>query len=97
MSQRVVAAARRRRRLITYGWVSGMALVIIILIYKEQTALLYILATLGVTALLAVVAFANLHRGEALTPERDAALPTAAGNDSGASAARLSPATRRRR
>jgi hypothetical protein len=97
MSQRVVAAARRRRRLITYGWVSAMALVIIILIYKEQTALLYILATLGVTALLAVVAFADLHRGEGATAERGAALPTSAVSDSGAGAARLSAATRRRR
>lgn len=97
MSQRVVAAARRRRRLITYGWVSTMALVIIILIYKEQTALLYILATLGVTALLAVVAFANLHHGEGLTAQRDAALPAADASDSGAGAARLSSATRRRK
>lgn len=97
MSQRVVAAARRRRRLITYAWVSAMALVIIFLIYKEQTALLYILATLGVTALLAVVAFANLHGGEGMITERDApALPPAA-TDSESSSARLSSATRRRR
>lgn len=60
MSQRLAVAARKRRRLITYAWVAALALGTIILIYKEQTALLYILATLGVTALLVVVAVANL-------------------------------------
>ncbi len=37
-----------------------MAAIIIALIYWEQTALLYVLATLGLTALLIVVAVANL-------------------------------------
>lgn len=60
MSQRLAVAARKRRRLITYGWVAALALGTILLIYKEQTALLYILATLGVTALLVVVAVADL-------------------------------------
>ena len=54
----------RNKRLITYLWVAALALVTIILIYKEQTAILYILATLGVTAILLVVAFADLHKGE---------------------------------
>jgi len=35
-----------------------------LLIYFEQTALLYVLATLGVTALLIIVAFADLGRSE---------------------------------
>jgi len=39
----------------------------IILIYKEMTALLYILATLGVTALLVVVAMSDLAHAESLT------------------------------
>ena len=60
MSQRLAVAARKRRRMITYAWVSGLALIVILLIVKEQTALLYILATLGVTALLVVVAAADL-------------------------------------
>ena len=66
MSQRLAVAARKRRRMITYGWVAGLAIVTILLIYKEQTALLYILATLSVTALLIVVATADL-RGSRVT------------------------------
>ncbi|HKR61376.1 MAG TPA: hypothetical protein VJS64_16805 [Pyrinomonadaceae bacterium] len=54
----------RNKRLLTYLWVAALALLTIILIYKEQTAVLYILATLGVTAILLVVAFANLSKGE---------------------------------
>ena len=60
MSQRLAVAAQKRRRLITYAWVAALALGTILLIYKEQTALLYILATLGVTALLVIVAIADL-------------------------------------
>ncbi len=36
----------RNRRLLTYLWVAALAIVTIVLIYKEQTAILYILATL---------------------------------------------------
>jgi hypothetical protein len=61
MSQRLAVAARKRRRMITYAWVAALAIITILLIYKEQTALLYILATLSVTALLIVVATADLH------------------------------------
>ena len=61
MSQRLAVAARKRRRMITYAWVAGLALITILLIYKEQTAVLYILATLGVTALLVIVAVADLE------------------------------------
>jgi len=73
MSQRLAIAARRRRRLTTYAWVAAMALVVIVLIYKEQTALLYILATLGITVLLAVVAFADLRGKGDLVSDNDAA------------------------
>ena len=41
-----------------------MAIVVFLLIYFEQTALLYVVATLGVTALLVIVALADLGRGE---------------------------------
>jgi len=61
MSQRIDAIKKRRRRLITLAWVAALALVTIVLIYKEQTAVLYILATLGVTALLVIVAVADLE------------------------------------
>ena len=53
----------RNKRLLTYLWVAVLAIVTIVLIYKEQTAVLYILATLGVTAILLIVAFADLSRG----------------------------------
>jgi uncharacterized membrane protein YhaH (DUF805 family) len=54
----------RRRKSITYLWIAVLAIVTVFLIYKEMTALLYILATLGVTAILLVVANADLSRGE---------------------------------
>jgi heme O synthase-like polyprenyltransferase len=65
--KRNVAADRRRRRMITILWTAVLAIVTIVLIYKEMTALLYILATLGVTALLLVVAMADLAHAERLT------------------------------
>ncbi len=56
-----IASERRRRRLITLVWTTLLTAVTIFLIYKELTAVLYILATLGVTSLLVVVAFADLR------------------------------------
>ena len=61
MNSRNQASSRRRRKTITYIWIAILSLIVITLIYWEQTALLYILATLGVTALLVVVALADLH------------------------------------
>jgi hypothetical protein len=55
---------RRRRKTITYLWIAGLAKLTIALLYWEKTAILYILATLGVTALLAVVAFSDLKGAE---------------------------------
>lgn len=60
---------RRRRKLITVLWATLLGLTTIILIYKEMTAVLYILATLGVTALLIVVAMADLAHAEKLTTD----------------------------
>ena len=54
----------RKRKTITYLWIAALAILTIFLIYKELTAVLYILATLGVTAILLVVAMADLSRGE---------------------------------
>ena len=54
-------ARKRRRRMVTLAWVAALALLTIGLIYKEQTAVLYILATLGVTVLLVIVAVADLE------------------------------------
>ncbi len=41
-----------------------MALLVFLLIYFQQTALLYIFSTLGVTVLLVVVALADLGKSE---------------------------------
>lgn len=48
----------------TFLWIATLAIVTISLIYWEMTALLYILATLGVTALLVVVALSDLSKHE---------------------------------
>jgi hypothetical protein len=61
MSQRIETSRKRRRRIVTLTWLAGLAALIIGLIRGEQTALLYILATLGVTALMVVVALADLE------------------------------------
>ena len=55
-----LAADRRRRKTITALWMAGLSIGVVLLIYWEQSAILYILATLGVTALLAVVAMSDL-------------------------------------
>ncbi len=60
--------ARNRRRRMTLLWIAVASAVVIGLIYKEQIALLYILATVSVTALLVVVALADL-RGAQRTAE----------------------------
>ncbi len=53
--------ARKRRRLMTLLWSALTAAIVIGLIYKEQIALLYIIATVSVTVLLVIVARADLH------------------------------------
>lgn len=60
MTRKTLAGDRRRRKLITFLWALAVAVVVIVLIYLEQTAILYILCTLGVTALLIVVALSDL-------------------------------------
>ncbi len=64
MSQRLRSNKNKRRRGITYLWILCLAVLTFLLIYFEQTSLLYILATLGVTILLVVVALADLGRSE---------------------------------
>ena len=54
------SSMRRKRRLSTFLWVSGSAAVVITLLITEQVALLYVLATLSVAALLIVVGLADL-------------------------------------
>jgi hypothetical protein len=53
-------ARKTSGRLKTFLWVAGLTILIIGLMYFEQTAILYVLATIGVTVLLTVVALADL-------------------------------------
>ena len=69
MKRRNAADDRRRRKLITILWTALLALGTVILLYKEQTALLYILATLGVTVVLVMVAAADLSPAAKLTSD----------------------------
>lgn len=75
MSQRIRTSKTKKNRGLTYLWIFGLALLVFLLIYFEQTAILYIFSTLGVTVLLVIVASADLGRsdlssGEASTGSR---------------------------
>lgn len=73
------AAARgRRKSRRSLLYIALSALVIIVLLYLEQIALLYVIATLSVAALLTVVAFADLR------PARQPATGPAPHDDSAA-------------
>jgi hypothetical protein len=69
MKRRNAASDKRRRKMITILWTAVLGIATIVLIYKEMTALLYILATLGVTALLVVVALADLSHSDKLASD----------------------------
>ncbi|HYO90723.1 MAG TPA: hypothetical protein VEQ40_03775, partial [Pyrinomonadaceae bacterium] len=58
-------------RLRTFLWIAGLAILVIVLLYFEQTAILYLLATLGLTTLLIIVARADLSGARKLTSETD--------------------------
>jgi hypothetical protein len=64
MSQRIKSNKARKARAFTYLWIFGLAVLVFLLIYFEQTSLLYVLATLGVTVLLIIVASADLGQSE---------------------------------
>ena len=53
-----ISFGRRRRR---FAWIFGSSVTVIALLYWEQTAVLYILSTLAMCALMLVVAFSNLE------------------------------------
>ena len=74
MSQRIKSNKARKARGFTYLWIFGLAVLVFLLIYFEQTSLLYIFATLGVTVLLIIVATADLGQSE-LTSEADVPSP----------------------
>ena len=79
MSQRIKPKVKKRRGF-TYLWIVGLALLVFLLIYFEQTALLYIFSTLGVTVLLVIVALADLGKSELSGSEADQAQPVSTRN-----------------
>jgi len=50
------------RRIIALFWLALVSVVVGVLIYLEQIALLYVLATLSLVVLLLIVGFADLER-----------------------------------
>lgn len=81
MSQRTRTKVKKRRGSI-YLWILGLILVAAVLIYFEQTAMLYILSTLGVTVLLVIVALADLGKSELTGAEMDKVQPVGSGKQS---------------
>jgi peptidoglycan/LPS O-acetylase OafA/YrhL len=69
MNRKTLAGDRRRRKLITVLWALGLTALVVALIYLEQTAILYILCTISVAALLMIVAFSDLAHGEPKGPD----------------------------
>jgi len=57
--KRRIASKRRRK----FAWVFGASALVIALLYWEQAAMLYVLSTLAMCAVLLVVAFSNLEAG----------------------------------
>lgn len=64
MKRKNAADDRRRRKTFTILWTAVLAIGVMTLIYYEMTAVLYILATVGVTILLVVVAMSDLHAAD---------------------------------
>ena len=72
---------KNRKRALTYLGILALAALVTFLLWKERTEILYILATLGVTALLIVVALADLGSRDESSPQ----LPDAQAAGSGIS------------
>jgi uncharacterized protein YqgC (DUF456 family) len=78
-------------------WIGGMTALTIALIYFEQSEILYVLATLGITALLIMVAMADLT-GAKSTPASelgDDAAAIGSGITGATTAAAIPPTARR--
>ena len=52
---------RSKQRYRKFVWIFGLSAIVIALLYWEQAAMLYLLSTLAMCALLLVVAFSNLE------------------------------------
>lgn len=50
-----------KRRYRKFAWIFGSSAIVIVLLYWEQAAVLYVLSTLAMCAVLLVVAFSNLE------------------------------------
>ena len=50
-----------KRRYRKFAWIFGTSAIVIALLYWEQAAVLYVLSTLALSALLLVVMFSNLE------------------------------------
>jgi hypothetical protein len=79
VSQRIKPKVKKRRGF-TLLWAAGLLLLVSLLIYFEQTAMLYIFSTLGVTVLLVIVALADLGQSELSASEADQAQPVSGRN-----------------
>ena len=69
-----VARGKRGRRM-TLLWIAALVAVVIGLLYWEKIALLYVLATLGVTALMIGAAMADLAGTKRISAESVAPVP----------------------
>ena|SRR6267378_3418353 len=63
------SATIKQRRRFTFAWVTGLAILIVGLMVYQQTEILYVLSTLSVTALLIVVALADLKGNAESDPD----------------------------
>jgi hypothetical protein len=93
LSRATADGARKKRRRNSILLSIAVVAAIIVLLALEQVALLYLLATLGVAALLSIVAFADLHGAQ---QQQVAASAPAPADDAAAIAdrtARATPAT----
>jgi len=69
MHRKTLAGDRRRRKTITALWIVGISAIVIFLLYREMTAVLYIVATVGVSILLLLVAFSDLSHVDGSTDQ----------------------------
>jgi hypothetical protein len=75
LSRAAAEGTRKKRRRNSVLLSIAAVVVIIVLLAFEQIALLYLLATLGVAALLTVVAFADLHGAQQVPASASAPVP----------------------
>ena len=84
-------ASRKQRGRMTFVWSAVATVAVIALIWTEQVALLYVLATLSVSALLVVVSLSDLGQSKRVSqapPLDDSAAAGDAMNTASTSAAR---------